>query len=399
MLTEAKTINQVSDLNLKKFNDFRLIVIQATSFCNLDCDYCYLPHRQLKNTISLEVIEQIFYKIFTSPFFNQDLTISWHAGEPLSVPREFYQSAVELINNLSAKYNTKGYKIRQSLQTNGTLINQAWCNLFKKYNFQIGVSIDGPQFIHDAHRKDRQGKGSHKAAMRGVSLLKKNKIPFSIISVVTENSLDYPDEIFNFFAENGITRVAFNVEEVEGTNASSSLQNQGCDQRVKAFFKRFWELKTNYDKVLIQREFEKVSSLIYHQKTIDKNPQNLPFAIITIDYQGNFTTFSPELITMKSDIYGDFIVGNLMTDTFESVCDGSKFKQMLEDISVGVEMCRNTCEYFNLCGGGAPSNKYYENGTFRSTETLTCRYHEKFIIDIILEHLEQSLGLNSQSIK
>ncbi|NES85773.1 MAG: hypothetical protein F6K10_32715 [Moorea sp. SIO2B7] len=76
---------------------------------------------------------------------------------------------------------------------------------------------------------------------------------------------------------------------------------------------------------------------------------------------------------MKTELYGDFILGNILPDTFESVCYTEKFQRIYEDINAGFELCRHTCEYFGLCGGGAANNKYWEHGTFRSSETMSCR--------------------------
>lgn len=175
--------------------------------------------------------------------------------------------------------------------------------------------------------------------MRGISLLQKNKIEFSIIAVLTADSLDYPDEIFNFFLENQIRYIGFNIDEMEGVNSSSS------------------------------------------------------FTMVNISNKGDFSTFSPELLSMKSDTYADFILGNLLEDTLESVSKTEKFKRIYQDIQAGVQLCQETCPYFSVCGGGAPANKYYENGSFRTAETLYCKYTKKIITDIVLEDMERQLEL------
>ncbi|MGK7876513.1 MAG: cyclophane-forming radical SAM/SPASM peptide maturase GrrM/OscB [Xenococcaceae cyanobacterium] len=385
---------QLSSCELVTFGPIDLVIIQATSFCNLDCDYCYLPDRQLKNRFSLDLIEPIFKNIFTSPFLREDFTVCWHAGEPLAVPISFYDSALSKINELDRDFNVNNFLVRQSIQTNATLINQDWCDLFKKYQINIGVSLDGPAFIHDAHRKTRTGLGTHASTMRGIAHLQKNHIDFNVIAVITQESLDYPDEIFNFFMENGITDVGFNLEEIEGVNKLSSLKKSGTEARYRAFMKRFWELITQAKGAFMLREFERICSLMYAGERIKRSGLVTPFVMINIDSQGNFSTFDPELLGVKTDIYGDFILGNVLHDTFESVCQTEKFQKIYQDINAGVELCRNTCQYFGVCGGGSGSNKYWENGTFRSAETMACKYYEKVVTDIVLEELETALGLN-----
>lgn len=379
------------------FGPFNLIVIQPTSFCNLNCDYCYLPDRQAKQRLSLDLIEPIFKAIFTSQFFRQDATVCWHAGEPLAVPISFYEAVFAQIDAIDRQYNSKPYKLRQSVQTNGTLINQAWCDLFKQYNVHVGVSIDGPAFLHDAHRKTRKGLGTHAATMRGIAHLQKNGLECSTIAVLTQDSLDYPDEIFHFFMDNGITDVGFNMEETEGANPSSSLDREGIEDRYRAFIQRFWDLVAQTNGQFKLREFETICSAIYCDSRLKNTDMNKPFVIVNIDSQGNFSTFDPELLGVKTDRYGQFILGNVLHNTFESVCHSDKFQRMYRDMSAGVALCRQNCQYFGLCGGGAGSNKYWENGTFNSAETKACNYRIKIVTDVVLEGLERSMGFTQKS--
>jgi uncharacterized protein len=394
-VTGVRSESERQQIDYVDFGPIRLVVIQSTSFCNLNCDYCYLPNRHLENQLSLELIEPIIKTVLTSPFMGCDFTILWHAGEPLAVPISFYDQATAVIRGAEDKYKTQPVQIFQSIQTNGTLINQAWCDCFKRNQIYVGVSIDGPAFLHDAHRQTRKGTGTHAATMRGVSLLQKNEIPFNVISVLTEDSIDYPDEIFNFFMENGIYSVGFNMEEAEGVHQNSTLNQSGIEERYREFIKRFWDLTVQANGVLKLREFESMCTLVYTDKRLDYTDMNRPFVIVNFDHQGNFSTFDPELLSIKTEQYGNFILGNILDDSLESVCDTEKFQKIYRDMFSGVDLCRQTCEYFGLCGGGAGSNKYWENGTFNTTETKACRYRTQVIADVVLDGLENSLGLFS----
>ncbi|MDJ0593087.1 MAG: cyclophane-forming radical SAM/SPASM peptide maturase GrrM/OscB [Pleurocapsa sp. MO_226.B13] len=380
-------------LQKTQFGSVKLIVIQPTPFCNLNCDYCYLPDRRSKYRLSLDLLEPIFKNLFQSQFIGKEFTVVWHAGEPLTMPISFYESAFDKIDQLNREFNSSRCSISHALQTNGTLINQAWCNLIKKYRVKVGVSLDGPAFIHDAHRKTRKGLGTHASTMRGISLLQANKIDFSVIAVLTNNSLNFPEAIFDFFMEHQMRNVGFNIEETEGANESSSLAKDSAEERYRAFMQRLYELTKSTNGYLKVREFEQIKNFIY-EKCNALQGQFTPFTMINIAYNGDFSTFSPELLSMKSSDYGDFILGNVQQDSFDSICHTDKFNRINRDIQAGVNLCKRTCQYYSLCGGGAPSNKYFENGSFATSETMYCRYTKKVITDIVLEDIEKDLGLH-----
>lgn len=378
----------------RRQNKIGLLVIQPTPFCNINCDYCYLPERTSNSKMSTAVLKQTIEKVFASGMVGESLSIVWHAGEPLAVPISFYEEAFKTISGLSVSTE----KISHCIQTNGTLIDDRWCEFIKRHNIRVGLSIDGPAFIHDAHRKDRLGKGTHARVMEGVKYLRKHAIDFHVIAVVTEQALDHPDEVFQFFLDNGIRQVGFNIEEIEGTNQSSTLSPESVERKVRKFFERIFYLQKQAKGAIRIREFDRAFEAILassNSQGVDLskgNDQTTPFGIISVDTKGNFSSFSPELLGMQSAEYGDFSFGNMLTDQLLSIGKTDKFNRVLQDIEKGRQICAQSCEYYFLCGGGAPSNKYYENGTFASGETMYCRNSIKTPLDIVLTDLESSLN-------
>ena len=136
---------------------------RPSPFCNINCDYCYLPNRTSKKRMALEIVAATIEKVFAADLVLGPLTVIWHAGEPLAVPISYYQSAFDEIRRKAPA----GAVVRHCMQSNGTLINEAWCRFIADHNISIGLSIDGPADIHDAHRKTRSGRGSHHSAMEG----------------------------------------------------------------------------------------------------------------------------------------------------------------------------------------------------------------------------------------
>lgn len=373
-----------------------LLIIQPSPFCNINCDYCYLPERTSHKRMSTSVLKQTIEKVFAAGLVGDKLSIVWHAGEPLALPISFYSEAFKAIASLPVAQE----RITHSMQSNGMLINDQWCSFIRSHNIRLGLSIDGPAFVHDAHRKTRSGKGTHAQVMKGVEVLRRHQVDFHVIAVVSEKSLDFPDEIFQFFLDNDIHQVGFNVEELEGVNQTSTLMKAPVDRRIKDFFRRIYDLQKESGGIVAIREFDRAyqaiaqATLDHQELTCPPNGQVSPFAIISVAYDGSISTFSPELLGMKSSEFGDFYFGNVMTDDLSDLASRAKFQNVLKDIQTGVRLCADGCEYFSFCGGGAPSNKYYENGSFASAETMFCRYTIKTPIDIVLEDLEASLGLH-----
>src|SRR5262245_11934191 len=363
-----------------------LLVVQPTPFCNLDCSYCYLPNRSDKRRMSLATLDRAFRWVAESGLVREPFTLLWHAGEPLVVPVDWYEEAAELLRRHT------DWQVVQSFQTNATLIDAAWCRYFRQREIDVGVSVDGPAFLHDRHRRTRQGGGTLERVLRGIHTLHEHEIPFKVITVLTAESLDYPDELFDFYREHGIRFVGFNPEEVEGPNTASSLQEEGTAARFRRFLARFLELAHSADPPMQVREFEQsASALLYARRSGPprRTQENRPFGIVNIDCEGNFSTYSPELLGLDSPRYGSFALGNVATDSLEDVLKLPRFVRMETDIAEGVRMCRESCRYFPFCGGGPPGNKHFENGTFASTETLFCRLHMKACLDVTADWLEQ----------
>ncbi len=375
----------------------RLAVIQPSPFCNINCDYCYLPDRSATHRMSEETLEAVVRRIFETDLVHESITFVWHAGEPLAVPIAWYEKAFELIS----VHAPRDLKVIHSFQTNATLINERWCEFIKARGLSIGVSLDGPAAIHDAHRKTRQGKGTHEAAMRGVRLLLEHAIDFHVIAVVSRESLDHADAIFDFFVEKGITCFGFNVEEQEGIHETSSLEGTSQDG-VERFFRRMFERQKATGGAVRIREFDFALQRIFAGRDaasaefVYENEQVRPFGILSVDWQGNFSTFSPEMLGVPTKEYGTFAFGSLKTGGLDQALKNPSFLRVLQDTSAGVERCRRECAFFQLCGGGAPANKYFENGSFNSTETAYCRHVIQLPLSIVLDDLEAGLALSSR---
>jgi uncharacterized protein len=373
----------------------RLLVVQPTPFCNLDCDYCYLPSRDDRSRLPLEILDAALDRVLESPFFEGGFTLLWHAGEPLTMPIAFYDAASERIDQALKRHGLPPGTIVQSLQTNAVVIDDAWCDCFERNGIHVGVSMDGPAALHDAHRRTRTGLPTHGAVMRGIAALQRRAIPFQVICVLTADALDQADALYDFFTGSGITSVGFNMEETEGENLRSTLERPDSERRYSAFMERFWQrIRAEPDRLEL-REFVGITSLVCGEVRLEATDMNTPFAIVNVDARGNFSTFDPELLAVTTARYGDFVFGNVLEGSLEASMATDKFQLVRGEIEAGVQLCRQECAYFGLCGGGAGSNKYWEHGRFDGSVTEACRYRIQLVADVVLSGMEQELGLSA----
>jgi uncharacterized protein len=371
------------------FEPVHLLIIQPTPFCNINCSYCYLGDRSDKTRISLDTIEAIAKFLRDVPVCSPALTVCWHAGEPLTVPISFYERAFHCLSE------TPGTPaVEHSFQTNATLINDDWCKLFKRWQVGVGVSIDGPRAIHDSNRLDRAGRGTFDRVMRGIAKLREHGVPFGAISVITKESLNFPDEIWEFYRANGITRVGFNVDEEAGGHEVSSLKSGEHMAAFHKFMSRIAELEER-DPTIEVRELASMRRHLAAPLNVEvKGSDNRPGAILNVDAKGNLTTFSPELLGQVHPAYGRFAWGNVHVDSWEHFIQNAQFQRAHADIKAGVELCRARCPYFAVCGGGCPSNKLAEHGTFVATETNSCRFDIQVVADVVIERVARQIGLS-----
>ncbi len=187
---------------LKRPTAFSTMVKPIGSRCNMDCSYCYYLDKaeiydNVQPTMSLEMLEEYIRQYIEANDVPQ-VTFCWHGGEPLLAGVEYYRRAMEFID----KY--KGDKeIVNTLQTNGLLVNQEWCDFFKQHNFLVGISIDGPKDIHDAYRTNKGGRPTFDQVMAAVELFARTGVEYNTLSVVNNLCEGRGVEIYRFMKSIG----------------------------------------------------------------------------------------------------------------------------------------------------------------------------------------------------
>lgn len=181
----------------KKPGAFSLMLKPVGSTCNLRCSYCYyLPTGTLYGNHTPVMSQEVLQMGISQFLETLEIPIAsfcWHGGEPLIAGKDFFRKAIEFQNQYS-----KGIEIQNSLQTNGILIDEEWCEFFRENHFLIGLSIDGTQSIHDANRRDTFGNETFNRTIRAAQMMAKYGVDFNILCTVNSHSVNHGKEIYRF---------------------------------------------------------------------------------------------------------------------------------------------------------------------------------------------------------
>ncbi|MBN2019863.1 MAG: radical SAM protein, partial [Sedimentisphaerales bacterium] len=188
---------------------FNVIAKPIGPVCNLDCKYCFYKEKHAlfpKNHnyhISDEILEEFTRRYIESQPLSP-VPFVWQGGEPTLLGLDFFRKAVRF----QKKY-AQNKQITNSLQTNGTLLDDSWCEFLAQNNFLVGISIDGPEDIHNVFRADRKGRPTFDTVMRGLDCLKKHQVEFNALCCVAKHNEEKPLDVYRFFKEQGVRYIQF----------------------------------------------------------------------------------------------------------------------------------------------------------------------------------------------
>jgi len=181
-------------------------MLKTVSACNLDCAYCY--HRESargadRRSLDPGLLEKVIPEVMAYTADAGAASFSWQGGEPTLAGLGFFRAAVAL----EARHARPGTVIDNSLQTNALLIDDEWARFLAEHRFLVGVSLDGPERIHDAARRDRGGRGSFARAMAGLDALRRRGAEVNALTVIGEHNAGEAEELWRFYAAEGLTHV------------------------------------------------------------------------------------------------------------------------------------------------------------------------------------------------
>lgn len=357
----------------QRFASPQTVVVQPTTWCNLDCRYCYLPFRKLKHQMPDEVAHALAQQVAQFEDNDHPIGIVWHGGEPLAVGQQKFAALLAPFEALRREG-----RIRHYVQTNATILTDTWCDLLAAYDVRVGVSIDGPAAVNSA-RVDLRGKPAFDRTLRGIKHLREHGIPFSVISVVGTDGITMPEELLEFLATLGCRSAGFNIEEIEGANTDRPTPTP---VQAEEFWRRTLAWTREHGGTFTVREVERLAEylqLIRTGQRADWDQRRLD-PIPTISWKGDVVLLSPELADTQAPEYGNFVAGSILDQPLAEILRGAYRLRYVRDFLTGLDRCQAECEFFDFCRGAQASNRYFENGSLATTETNYCRASRQALV-------------------
>lgn len=296
------------------------------------------------------------------------INFSWHGGEPLLAGIDFYKKVL----HLQSKYKPSGKTILNGIQTNGTLLDEKWCAFFAENSFIIGISIDGPEELHDLNRITKDGNSSWQSVTRGIRLLSKYGIIPEILCVVNSVNVKQPLTVYNFFKQMGAGFITFlPLVEKEGSETAVSRNSVPAlefGNFLSEIFDNWVENDIGEIKIQIFEEAARTAFNQPHTLCIFKeNCGGVP----VLEHNGDF-------YSCDHYVNADHKLGNILDRPIGYFLDCERQKTFGLQKSVKLPEYCKSCEVLSMCNGECPKNRFIRTPEGQSGLNYLCSGYKYF---------------------
>ncbi len=330
--------------------------------CNLACDYCYYLDKSLlypenKTEMSLGTLER-YIRQYIDAQTGSEVIFTWHGGEALLRPISFYQKALELQELYGRQ---KGVSVINTLQTNGTLLTDEWCEFFRANGFLVGISLDGPEAYHDAFRRNKAGAPSFDRVVRGVRLLQKHGVEFNILAVVNRLNAEDPIGFYRFFKELGCKYIQFApiVERRDSFSLVSVLRKDLEVTKQTVPPEQWGDFLIGLFDEWVRRDVGEVFVQIF-DSTLANWAGETPGLCTLTKYCGHagVMEYNGDLYSCDHFVFPEFYLGNIYEQSISEMMEsGRQYRFGRDKYDTLPRRCRE-CEYLFACWGECPKNRF-----------------------------------------
>jgi uncharacterized protein len=337
-----------------------VLIKPASAVCNLDCEYCFyldrdadpykaLPARRMtEETLERLVDSYLFYSYPHSIF-------AFQGGEPTLAGLKFFEKLVKF----QEQYGRNGQSVSNSLQTNAVLIDQSWCDLFRSYQWLLGVSLDGPQEINDLYRFNKDKRGTWKRVVESVELLKKNNVDFNILCVLSQANVEKPKELYRFFRGLGIDNLQF-IPLAEFDGLGNRLPFTITAAQYGRFLCELFDVWWPERRKVRVRFFDNIAEAVAGQKPSTCTMHETCDSYVVVEYNG-------DVYPCDFFVEGGWKLGNVTLDSWPEIARRTRRYSFASKKTLAHPECQ-ACEYQSICHGGCPKFRHGPNRRFEDLD-------------------------------
>ncbi len=354
--------------------DFQVFAKPIGSICNLDCKYCYylnkkdLYPKEESFRMSDDILEEyIVQHIDASP--EKVIRFSWHGGEPTVLGLDYFRKIVALQH----KHQPANRRIANGMQTNGILLDEDWCRFSAEEEFAVGLSLDGPQEMHDRYRLTKDKKPTHKQTMKGYKLLQKHRVYTDILCVVNAHNVQHPLEVYRFFKQIKAPYVTFlpMVEpqaDAEGSVSRISAPAEDWGVFLCTIFDEWRDQDIGQIKVQIFEEaartaFNQEHSLCIFRPTCGDIP--------VVEHNGDF-------YSCDHFVDAEHCLGNIKETPLVELLESSAQRAFGEAKLEKLPSYCQKCEVRAMCHGECPKNRFLQTPDGEAGLNYLCAGYKRF---------------------
>ena len=356
----------------------------ASSLCNMRCKYCfYADVSSLRDVSSYGLMKEsdaIIANIFRDLERGDILTLAFQGGEPTLAGLPFFQHFVQQVS----RYESLGVRVSYALQTNGLLLDDAWCAFLKKHGFLVGLSIDGPSAYHDANRLDDTRKGTFRRVLEGKQRLDHFGIEYNVLMTLTKTLARHPQQVWRFMEEQALHFVQ--MTPCMGPMNQAETPYALTPERYASFYIALFDLWYQSYQKGIYRSVKLFDDLVNLLAVGQCNACGLVGSCqtqIVVEADGG---------VYPCDFYvlDEWRVGNLCQESLRQVWDQAQKSGFLTREREPLALCEQ-CPYRSMCGGGCRRMRrevYYAPGA------AACGH--RIFLDAVIDRLRQLAALHQR---
>lgn len=327
-----------------------LLIKPASAVCNLDCAYCFYldrdadPYKDLPaRRMPLDTLERLVdsYLFYSYP----NATFAFQGGEPTLAGLDFFQRLVQL----QQRYGRDGQSVSNALQTNGILLDKDWCQLFREYNWLIGISIDGPEAVNDRYRFNRAGHGTWKKVMQGIEVMQREKVDFNILCVVSQANVHQPRDTYRFFRQLGIEYMQF-IPLAEFHPDGSPMPFTISAEEYGRFLCEIFDLWWPERRKVRVRFFDNLAEALAGHKPGSCTLHETCDSYVVVEYNG-------DIYPCDFFVEREWKLGNVVLDSWSEIARRARRYTFAAKKTLAHPECQ-VCEFQSICHGGCPKTRH-----------------------------------------